>query len=98
MPNHIFSNEVLFSIGQRSFFSFFLFAEAEAVVVEVEAEVKAVDRLAVSTSLTEGQQFNICYLDPEFMGELPINVIYCRILHYDSPVVIYFANTAVALL
>ena len=46
--NHIFRDEVLFSIGQRSF-SLLVEAEAEAVVVEAEAE--AVDGLAASTSL-----------------------------------------------
>ena len=38
MPNHIFRDEVLFSIGQRSFS---LLVEAEAVVVEAEAEAEA---------------------------------------------------------
>ena len=49
VPNHIFRDEVLFSIGQRSFFLFFLLveaeaeAEAEAVVVEAEAEAEAAE-------------------------------------------------------
>ena len=47
MPNRIFRDEVLFSIGQRSFFSFFF------LLVEAEAEAEAVDRLAASTSLRE---------------------------------------------
>ena len=42
MPNHIFRDEVLFSIGQRSF-SLLVEAEAEAVVVEAEAEAEAVE-------------------------------------------------------
>ena len=42
VPNHIFRDEVLFSLGQRSF-SLLVEAEAEAVVVEAEAEAEAVE-------------------------------------------------------
>ena len=44
VPNHIFRDEVLFCIGQRSFFLLVeAEAEAEAVVVEAEAEAEAVE-------------------------------------------------------
>ena len=44
MPNHIFRDEVLFSVSQRSFpLLVEAEAEAEAVFVEAEAEAEAVE-------------------------------------------------------